>query len=668
MLLADSLSNVKFVGNKTFKIFAKKNIRTLWDLWNYFPYKYEDTSNIYTISSILNKLISFKDLFLGNLPKLTIKGVVDEITSFYSRTKKLIIKATITDPKTKDKIYAIWFNQKYILSNLKKGQEYVFYGKAKKLGATFELQAPLYEATNKQLVHLGRLTPVYSQISNISTKYIRRIFLNIRSTYNQFTEYIPYNLLQEFDLIKISDAYLKIHFPLNKADIRKAYYRLAIQELLELLLSKKEIKQVKNTKYLNLPSYTEIIKYSPFKLTNDQQKAIKHLLDYAKKGQNDIFLYGDVGAGKTLVFFLVALGFLKEKYNVILMAPTSTLAYQHFNTIQKLQNNIKDIDFDIQLITAKNKKKIVKADKPTIFIGTHALLHRNYETKFRFGFVTVDEQHKFGTLQRDTLKSINKDNLMPFFLTMSATPIPRTLALTFYGYKQAIYIKEKPKGRKPIKTHLVPQDKISDLLEWIKNKVKEGEQAYIVFPLIEEDFFNFGLLAWHDALKEGIFKDIKLGLLHGKLSETKKQKVMEDFVAGKIQILLSTTVIEVGIDVPNANIITILGAERLGLAQLHQLRGRVGRSDKQAYCFVVGPKIPRLVYFTKHQDGLALAKFDLKNRGPGDIAQGIEQAGWKKLKLASLNNFYLVNKAISLFQKLQENNIQIRNYIMLSKE
>ena len=248
---------------------------------------------------------------------------------------------------------------------------------------------------------------------------------------------------------------------------------------------------------------------------------------------------------------------------------------------------------------------------------------------------------------------------------MSATPIPRTLALTFYGYQKAIYIKQLPKGRKPIKTLITPEDKVYEMLKWIAQEVsKKNIQAYLVFPIIEGDIKEYGVKAWYEGLHDTMFKHLETDLLHGKLGESKKNQIMEKFASGKTQILFTTSVIEVGVDVPNANIMAIFGAERFGLAQLHQLRGRIGRGSRQAYCFIVGdPNHDRLRFFAKHSDGIKLAEYDLKHRGPGDIAYGISQAGWQKLKLADLSNLYLVRKALRIYESLNQAKIKIPKFI-----
>ncbi len=665
MNLTDPITTLKYVGEKTATLYEKKDIQKIADLWNFFPYRYEDTTKIKTISQILNNLSLMSAFNLNFKTKLVVKATLQKIDLVKLR-RVTIIKAIIVDKTTNDKAYITWFNQKYLATTLKPGEEYIFYGEAKKRGSTFELIAPIYESTKKPLVHLGRLTPVYSKIGNLSAKYTRRLLTQIRPTYTQFKEYIPDTILTQNELYTISNAYLKIHFPLSKQEIQKAYLRLAIQELLELLSSSKKITHEKNSKF-NLEFLNELLEFSPFKLTNDQLKALKKLIEFANQQQNNIFLYGDVGAGKTLVFYLLALLFLQKNLNVVLMAPTSVLATQHYNTLQEYKNYASNLDFDMQLITANNKKRTITGKKPTIYIGTHALLYRNYKANLPIGLITIDEQHRFGTNQKQQLLNVNKQidsKMVPFTITMSATPIPRTLALTFYGYKKAIYIKQKPKGRKPIKTNLVPKDKINDMLLWIKQQVQNSDtQAYLVFPNIEGDYFEYGVKAWHEALSNSIFSDIPTGLVYGKLKESEKNKIMEKFKNKEIKILFSTTVIEVGIDVPNANIIAIFGADRFGLATLHQLRGRVGRGQKQAYCFVIGPSIPRLNYFTKHQDGIKLAEFDLKNRGPGDLSTGIVQAGWQRLKIASIDNFNTVKLATQIYQQLQRQKIPIKPYI-----
>ncbi len=656
MDLNSYVQEVPYIGEKTAKLLKEKGILTIKDLWNHFPYRYEDTSRIFKVHEALNLLTNYEFLSPKSLPKITIEGRISQLQKVATRKKLTLIVATIEDSKTSDKVYAIWFNQTYLLNTLKIKNRYVFYGKPEKKGSSYQLINPEFEKYSPNLTHLGRITPVYPRIKSYTTKFHRRVMLKIRPTYIQFKEYLPWEILKQHDLVPINAAYLKLHFPAKKQDISEGYERLSIQEILELISAAPKPKHITP---LKLKKLKDPDKYLPFSLTNDQRKAYISLINGINQGLSEIFLYGDVGTGKTAVAFLTALTFAEKGYSSVLMAPTSVLAYQHHQTISKWLKKLKS-DIDVELVTQKTKTKLFTLKKPTILIGTHALLFRKFEDrKAPIKFVTVDEQHRFGTSQRDKLKDSR------FILTMSATPIPRTLALTFYGYQKAIYIKQLPKGRKPIKTLITPEDKVYEMLKWIAQEVsKKNIQAYLVFPIIEGDIKEYGVKAWYEGLHDTMFKHLETDLLHGKLGESKKNQIMEKFASGKTQILFTTSVIEVGVDVPNANIMAIFGAERFGLAQLHQLRGRIGRGSRQAYCFIVGdPNHDRLRFFAKHSDGIKLAEYDLKHRGPGDIAYGISQAGWQKLKLADLSNLYLVRKALRIYESLNQAKIKIPKFI-----
>ncbi len=685
--LDQPVTNIKYIGEKVATLLKKKGITTVLDLLNYFPYKYENTKNIYSISKVYNYFDKY--LVLAPSGKLKLKlctiGIVEETTLIQPKYKRniKIIKSVIADEKNpNDKISVIWFNQIHILKTLKKGEKVVLYGDIYKRGSHLEMINPQFELYKIPLTHLGRLTPVYERISKkISPKMIRRYINEIKPLIGSIKEFIPHTLRKEFNILNLADAYYKIHFPNEKQDIAKAYERLAIQEVLEMLASSKK-EEVKTPSLFSInPQIVEQFKkyieeykkLLPFTLTEDQEKATLQIVTNWAQNKQSVFLYGDVGSGKTVVFFLLALAFGKLGYSSIIMAPTSILATQHYKTFTELLARGKELfDINLMLVTSatKSKKKLV-IDRPSIVIGTHALLFRDIDFKsYQPALVAVDEEHKFGIFQREKLKHLNKEGFMPYQLSLSATPIPRTLALSLYGYQEAVYITTKPKGRKTVKSHLVPPHKLDDLLRWVSEQIRKGEQVFFVFPRIEgEEIENFPLTLWYDMLRaHPNLKEIKTGVLHGKMKEAEKNRIIESFRKKEIKLLFTTTIIEVGIDIPTANIMVIFGPEYMGLAQLHQLRGRVGRSDKQAYCFLftynTQPSVQnRLHFFTRHNDGIKIAEYDLKNRGPGDILIGTQQHGWRRLKIANLNDYHTLNKAITIFQKLKEERVNVLHYL-----
>jgi ATP-dependent DNA helicase RecG len=463
-------------------------------------------------------------------------------------------------------------------------------------------------------------------------------------------------------------AYSNIHFPENKTLAKESQKRLAFDELFIIQLSAALVKkewekekvghQFKIDKTITEKINTFINKL-PFQLTSAQNRAVKEILDDLSKNKPmNRFLQGDVGSGKTVVAAIACYLAYLNGYQSLFMAPTEILAKQHFQTLSML---FKDYSLKIGLQTKSEKINNKRNNSPisdfNIIIGTHALLNEKLQFN-QVGLVIIDEQHRFGVRQRAMLK---EKGINPHLLTMTATPIPRTVALVLYGELDISYLDEMPKGRLPVKTYLIPQEKRADAYSWIKKQIKEkNESVFIVCPLIEES--NVETMKSVKAAKKEfenlkeIFSEFKLGLLHGKLKTKEKNKVLEDFRSDKIKILVTTPVVEVGIDIPQATIMIIEAAERFGLAQLHQLRGRVGRSDKQSYCFLFtnskSAKITeRLTFFAKNNLGIKLAEYDLQTRGPGEV-YGEKQHGFIDLKIASFTDYHLISqtkKAVDYF-------------------
>jgi ATP-dependent DNA helicase RecG len=415
-----------------------------------------------------------------------------------------------------------------------------------------------------------------------------------------------------------------------------------------------------------------LIEQLPFKLTKAQKRVINEIInDFKKPYPMNRFLYGDVGSGKTVVAAIASYVSYLNHYQTLLMAPTEILAQQHFQTISKLLHRFND--FKISLLTATHKPKPEQLKQSHLVIGTHALIQKKVNFD-KVGLVIIDEQHRFGVNQRAQLR---QKGINPHLLTMTATPIPRSLFLTFYGELTLSYIDEMPKGRLPIKTYVVPKEKRDACYQWIKEKIdKEKIQVYLVCPLIEESDVETMISVKaakkeFQYLKNKIFTSYKLGLLHGRMKAEEKDLVMRQFKDHKIDILVTTSVIEVGIDVPNANIIVIEGSERFGLAQLHQLRGRVGRSDKQSYCFLFTEKsdpaiLSRLNFFAKNLNGMRLAEYDLQHRGPGEVF-GLRQHGFINLKIASLTNFHLIEKVKNAVNYFLHNQFDKINHSLLKE-
>ena len=635
-----NIENLLNTSSITIKKFKTLGINTYFDLLNYFPYRYENYSIISPISKLQPEEI------------VTINGKILEAKNQYTRSGLKIQKVVLIDET--GKIEVNWFNQPYLIRLFKVGKTISVAGQVKQFGSKLILEPKEYEISEKR-IHTGRLVPIYSEKKGLSSRTIReKITILTRSRQDSVKEILPEEIISFNNLMNEDYAYRQIHFPDNLNLANKARERLAFDELFSLQLAnnlikkqwqKEKVGNVFNVGVGHARPVQQFIANLPFKLTNDQNKVVKEIItDLKKTTPMNRFLQGDVGSGKTVVAAITCYLAFLNGYQSIIMAPTEILANQHFQTIKNLFSSLDTLR--VGLITGSNKNKNNEYD---IVIGTHALLNKRLNFK-KVGLVVIDEQHRFGVNQRALLK---KKALNPHLLTMTATPIPRTVALTLYGELNLSYIEEMPQGRLSVKTFLVPKEKRSDGYRWIKSQILNlKSQIFIVCPLIEESesetmkSVKAAKIEYENLRK--IFSEFRLGLLHGKIKSKEKEQIMTDFKSKKIDILVSTPVVEVGIDIPGATIMIIEGAERFGLAQLHQLRGRVGRSDKQSYCFLFSEKgdleiLRRLGFFAKINNGNKLAEYDLKNRGAGNIF-GTEQHGFVYLKIASLTDYELINK------------------------
>lgn len=656
------IENLPATSSITIRKFKSMGIDTYFDLLNYFPSRYED----YSIISKINQIQ------IGEV--VTVTGKIIEATNQYTRSHITIQKIVITDDT--GVVEVSWFNQPFLIRVFKVGDAISVAGLVKQFGGKISIEPKEYEVGDKK-IHTGRIIPIYSEKKGLSTKTIReKINAILKSTSEvvfRVAETLPKEIIEFNNLISEDKAYQQIHFPDSLELAKKARERLAFDELFNLQLAnslvKKEWKKERvgnrfNVETQNLASLQRFIDGLPFKLTGDQKKVIEEIIsDLKKTTPMNRFLQGDVGSGKTIVASIACYLSFLNGYQSIIMAPTEILAQQHFESISKLFNksqitnskpeiNSKFKIPKVALITGSMKSKLITNPQsliPDIIIGTHALLSKKIKFN-KVGLVVIDEQHRFGVEQRALLK---EKSLNPHILTMTATPIPRTVALTLYGELDLSYLTEMPQGRQIIKTFLVAKEKRNKGYEWIKTQIANNKsQVFIVCPLIEESENETmkslrAVTVEYEKLSK-VFSNFKLGLLHGKLKSSEKNQIMDDFKNKKIDILVSTPVVEVGIDIPDATIMIIEGADRFGLASLHQLRGRVGRSDRQSYCFLFTENssektIKRLNFFCQNNLGTELAEFDLKNRGAGNIF-GTEQHGFVNLKIANLADFELINK------------------------
>ncbi len=643
MELSISINQVYMVGPIYAKRLEKLGIQTVEDLLYHFPHRYEDYSLISKIYQLQPGVT------------MTIRGTVTQMKNEYTKNGKKIQKALVSDETGAMEV--VWFNQPFLVRTIGVGKSYNFSGKADWFGHKIVMVGPEYEKIEKG-IHTGRLVPIYPETYGVSSKWLRS---RIAPLLNQYTEslieYLPASILKENGLMDYQRAILQMHFPDNKLQAELAKKRLAFDELFLIQLASLERKQawLKETvghKFKISDFSTQIqafINGLPFTLTKAQRRAVGEILtDLGKDQPMNRLLEGDVGSGKTVVAAVAMYVAYLNGFQSVLMAPTEILAFQHFNTLKTL---LSPWGVKISLRTASEKDK----GEFDVLVGTHALIAGNLAFK-RLGFVVIDEQHRFGVEQRAKLKEKGSN---PHLLTMTATPIPRTVALTLYGELDLSFLDEMPKGRLKIKTWLVPPVKRQGAYWWLRKHVKgTREQAFIICPLIEESETLVSVRAAtkeFEHLKKNVFPDLRLGLLHGRLKSKEKEAVLEKFRKGLLDILVATPVVEVGIDVPNATIMMIEAAEHFGLAQLHQLRGRVGRSDLESYCLLFAEKeTERLRALEKMYVGADLAELDLKLRGPGEI-YGTRQHGLPDLRIASLTDLDLIEKTRKTAQEVAGN-------------
>jgi len=618
-------------------------IYTVEDLLYHIPFRYDD----FSLVSPINRVQPGETV--------TVTGVVESMKAFYTKTGKKVQEARVSDQT--GRLTVVWFNQPYLIKVIHEGDTIHLSGNIAWFGSKLVMMSPQYEIISAQggeSLHTGRLVPVYPETEGVSSKWLRsRIAFLLTGFIAQLQDYLPPQVIKKQGLMELQTALSAVHFPKTLSEASMGKRRLAFDELLLLQLRSLEQKRMReNTEHsYQLTTPKERIKTFlntlPFTLTGDQTKSINEILsDLARSIPANRLLEGDVGSGKTVVAAVAMYTAYSGGYQSILMAPTQILAEQHFETIQKL---LTPLNVPVDLMTG-NKKTITKSRKSaSIIVGTHALLSDAISYK-KLALVVVDEQHRFGVEQRAKLMEKNPDGMTPHLLTMTATPIPRTLAKTVFGSLDLSVLGEMPKGRQKIKTWVIPEEKRKNAYTWIKKQINEtGAQVFIICPLIDESEALSEVKAVKEEYKklQKEFTGLSIGLLHGKLKPNEKTNVIADFRAKKYSILVATPVVEVGIDIPNAAIMLIEGADRFGLGQLHQLRGRVGRGSLQSYCFLFTQAddektTTRLKALETLHDGPALAEVDLKLRGPGEIF-GTRQHGVPNLKIAAFTDISTIN-------------------------
>lgn len=647
LTLDTAVQYVPRVGPSMSKRLERLNISTVRDMLLYPPFRYNDYSLVSDISMVQ----------MGET--VTVKGTVRSHINLFTKNGKKIQKAVIADGT--GTIDVIWFNQPFLVRSIRPGMTVYLAGRVDWFGRKPAMISPEYEIDyggRSNPLHTGRLVPIYPETEGVSSKWLRgRISYLLEQGMHRQPEYMPEHILESFGLMPYGEALSKIHFPATIEETRDARRRLAFDELFLLQLSALEQRRIweENAHAYKL-EFSEadrdtFEKSLPFHLTGDQRQTVSEILkDMSRSIPMNRLLMGDVGSGKTVVAaFAIYAAYRNGKASVI-MAPTQILAEQHYATLNAL---FKPLGIEVVLVTGKVKPKPAKTvGDPLVWVGTHALLSESI-TLPETALVVIDEQQRFGVNQRQLLREKGMPENIPHLLTMTATPIPRTIALTLFGNLDISAIMEMPSGRKPVKTWVVPSEKRGNAYEWIRKNIREkGSQAFIICPLIEPSE-SLGTVRTakeeYKRLATEVFPDLHLSLIHGRMTAKEKTAALDEFKRGKSDILVATAVVEVGIDIPNATIIMIEASERFGLAQLHQLRGRVGRSDKESYCLLFTEAtddphvLERLKGLEKLHNGPALSELDFRLRGPGEIF-GTRQHGLPDLKFGSFLDMDLLRE------------------------
>ncbi|MBI2591325.1 MAG: ATP-dependent DNA helicase RecG [Candidatus Brennerbacteria bacterium] len=695
MKLETSLIQINGIPPRFLLKLKKLGLESVKDLLWHFPFRYEDFSQIYKIAELQPN------------QQTTVQGIVKEVAMRRSwRRNMFIVEALIEDDT--GAVKAVWFNQPYVKNALRPGRLANFSGKVVYSEEDICLSNPAYEfigAGQMETKHTGRLVPIYPETKGLTSKGIRFLVKPLLENLERLKDFLPASTLKSLDLPEINLALARIHFPEIIEEAESSRKRFAFQDLFLMQLAHLREKQKLSSQKaqavkINLEDLKIQLKQLPFELTSSQKISLWEILkDMEKFKPMSRLLEGDVGSGKTVVAALAAIQTALNDCQSAFLAPTEVLASQHYKTIKNL---FPDFEGGIALLTSSQSRayyghnleseikktsllKEIAAGKIKIIIGTHAIIQKN--VKFHnLAFVIVDEQHRFGVEQRAALANPEFKNLLiPHVLSMSATPIPRTLAMTIFGDLDISIINEMPKGRKEIITKIVAPENRDQAYAFIRGQVKKGRQVFVICPRIEQTT-DSGLLAIdalrqlevknvkteYEKLSQRIFPDLKVAMLHGKMRPKEKEKIMSDFQNRSSDILVSTSVIEVGVDVPNAAIMMIESSDRFGLASLYQFRGRVGRGEHQSFCFLFTDSSSasthkRLKAMIEAKNGFELAEKDLEIRGPGEIL-GKAQSGIPDLAMNSLKDFTLVKTARAEAEKIINNDPALKKYPVLKTE
>ncbi len=642
MTLQDEVGKVKGVGPQLQAKLLHLGITTVEDLIYFFPRRYDDYSQVIDIAKL-------------EPGKVTVRGKLESVSGRHIRRGLHITEAVISDSTSKLRV--VWFNQSYRAAQLAKGQEYYFSGEYGLQRNRYVLQNPAAELAKGFGVSTARIVPIYRETAGLKSHQLRKIINELLPMMAAMPETLPPELVKQQKLPSLNDTLRTIHFPDDSVTLDAAKQRVAYEELLWLItasrLNQAALAQLDSYKVPFKADVAQIFtKTLPFAMTGAQKRAVWEILQDFETGKPmNRLLQGDVGSGKTLVATMVAFMAARAGLQTAIMAPTEILATQHATNLATI---LEPMGITVGLLLGSMKAKAKQDVKEhmangslAVVVGTHALIQKD-NAFHKLGFVVIDEQHRFGVRQRSEL--LLHGNRMPHLLSMTATPIPRSLQLTVYGELEVSILDELPKGRQPIATKVVSPLTRANVYEHVDKEIAAGHQVYVVCPLVAEGGANAELKsveAEYVRLQKSIFKHRKLGLLHGQLKADEKDRIMKEFKDKKLDILICTTVVEVGVDVPNATVMIIEGAERFGLAQLHQLRGRVGRGGNQSYCYLIPTTASavsqRLRELEQSNDGFYLAEVDLKLRGPGEI-YGRAQSGALDLSFVNLADTKLIKR------------------------
>ena len=663
MELVTSIQYIKGVGERTAGLLAKLGVDTVEDLIYHFPRRYEDYS----------KVVEIKDVKPG---PLSLRVRVRSVHKRYARRGLHITEALVEDNSGPLKI--VWFNQPYRAVALKTDKEYFVSGDYAYQGDRYQMVNPSMELVSAFPKNTARIVPIYPETKGLRSHQIRKLIGELLPLVRDLPESLPDFVVGQEKLMTHAEALVNLHFPTNTDALDQARDRLGFEELYEVilasLLNKQAAEREEGAKItFNQKITVDFVKSLPFQLTDAQRAAAWQVLqDLDDIKPMNRLVEGDVGSGKTIVAAMAILMAAYSGYQTAYMAPTEILARQQYDTLTQLLSSF-NIKTELYIGSLSSFERTqanarIKNGEGNLIVGTHALIQKHPIFK-NLTLIVIDEQHRFGVNQREVL--MGKAKTVPHVLTMTATPIPRSLALTVFGELDISIINQPPAGRKPVITEVASSASRTQLYAKVEEQLKAGRQGYVICPLVD-DSDVLGVKSVNEEIKRlntGIFKHRRIAALHGQLASAEKESIMRSFVAGEYDLLVATTVVEVGVNVPNATVMIIEGAERFGLAQLHQLRGRVRRSDHQAYAFLVPSThdvpLKRLRAVAATDDGFALAELDLKLRGPGQI-YGYQQSGELDLRLAQLTDAKLIARARQAASQTIKKKVNLLDYPRLS--